>query len=92
MQILVIKAEKHYVRVTTSRGEELVLYRFSNALADVAEEDGSRVHRSYWVRRCAVVSRRTHGKNMELLMSNGVVVLVSRRYHELVNKMVRVQG
>nr|WP_283950365.1 LytTR family DNA-binding domain-containing protein [Pseudomonas piscis] len=89
--ILAIKAEEHYVRVISRAGEELVLYRFSQALTDLAAEDGFRVHRSHWVRRSAIVVRRTSGKGMELMLDNGAVVPVSRRYHELVKQIVKVE-
>ncbi|MGZ0705055.1 LytTR family DNA-binding domain-containing protein [Pseudomonas sp. L5B5] len=90
--ILAIKAEEHYVRVISREGAELVLYRFSQVLVDLAAEDGFRVHRSYWVRKGAIVSRRINGKGMDLLLSNGAVIPVSRRYHELLNQVIKVEG
>lgn len=88
-EIWAIKAEEHYVRVIGKEREELILCRFSDALRAVAEEDGFRVHRSYWVRRSPLVSREIVGKRMNLIMSNGLKIPVSRRYHELVEQIVR---
>ena len=52
--ILLMKAEEHYVRLYGEDAEELVPHRFGQAILDLTGEDGFRVHRSFWVRRAAV--------------------------------------
>jgi hypothetical protein len=75
-EVLALQAELHYVRVFTTAGDDLILYRFSDAVEEMADA-GMQVHRSWWVSREALVggamSPRPH-----LLLSNGSKVPVSR--------------
>lgn len=86
-QIWIVKAEEQYIRVIGTAGEELTLYRFNRAVIDLAAEDGFRVHRSYWVRRSAVVKPVMDGNQLSLEMKNGLHVPVSKRYHALVQQV-----
>lgn len=87
-QIWIVKAEEQYIRVIGATTEELTLYRFNRAVIDLAAEDGFRVHRSYWVRRSAVVKSVTNGSQLLLEMKNGTHVPVSKRYHALVQQLL----
>jgi len=78
--ILAVAAEDHYLRVHTPLGSDLILYRFGDALADLADADGLRVHRSWWVARAAVAACRREGERTVLDLSNGLTVPVSRTY------------
>lgn len=90
-EIWIIKAEEHYVRIIGSQREELILYRFSDALKAVSQDHGLRVHRSYWVRRDKIASiNYDTNKRMNLVMENGFTVPVSRRYYELIQQTVRI--
>jgi hypothetical protein len=77
-KLLAVQAEDHYVRVITDRGDDLVLYRFSDALEELRSFAGFRIHRSYWVAREAVRSIETENKNYFALLSNGLKVPISR--------------
>lgn len=81
--ILALKAEDHYVRVYTDRGSDLVLYRLSDAITELAALDGVRVHRSYWVRKSSVRGVQRHGRGLLLTLSNDLEVPVSQTYKEL---------
>jgi len=73
-----LSSERHYVRVYTSSGDELLLMRLSDAMDQCAGLDGIQVHRSHWVHRCAV-SAHLHGQGRsEVLLRNGVRIPVSR--------------
>lgn len=87
--IRVIKAEEHYVRVLSEDNEELVSYKFGDALKDMENEDGFQVHRSYWVRREAVVGTKEDGSKLSLEMSDGLIVPVSGPYRALVRQVFR---
>lgn len=79
-RLLAFAAEDHYLRVFTDRGEDLILRRFADAIAEVGAIDGLRVHRSWWVARDAVTGTERDGERMMLRLSNGVGVPVSRTY------------
>ncbi|MEM1396124.1 MAG: LytTR family DNA-binding domain-containing protein [Pseudomonadota bacterium] len=85
--ILYLKAEQHYVRVAGQNGDELVAYRFGDAVRDMDQHDGFRVHRSYWVSRCAVLGIKEAGSKLSLEMSDGTIVPVSGPYRALVRQV-----
>ena len=80
--VLALKAEDHYVRVFSDRGEKLLLMRISDAIAALNGVEGARVHRSYWVAKSAVERAETQGRNMTVYLKNGVQVPVSQTYKE----------
>lgn len=82
-EILALKAEDHYVRIYTTRGDTLVHHRFRDAVADLAGVDGLQVHRSFWVRRSAISRRYTEGHGHFLQLQNDLRVPVSRSYHHV---------
>ena len=79
-ELLALKAEDHYLRIYTTNGEELVLRRFRDALADVARSDGLQVHRGWWVARAAIDRVERDGDGRTLILVNGARVPVSRTY------------
>ena len=85
-QILMIRSEDHYLRVFTKLGNTLILYRLSEAVAELEGLGyrGLRVHRSYWVGLSSVEGVVIDGRKMNLHLINGEVVPVSRTYREIV--------
>jgi hypothetical protein len=81
--IIALKAEDHYVRVFTARGEALVLARLVDAIRELGPTEGSRVHRSYWISRAAVVRIEASGRNLVAHLRNGLEVPVSQTYKEV---------
>lgn len=78
--ILHIAVEDHYTLVKTSRGSELLLLRFSDALAEVGVSRGLQVHRSHWVADDFVDTvKRVDGRAV-LRLADGTEVPVSRTY------------
>ncbi|MDC7694379.1 LytTR family DNA-binding domain-containing protein [Asticcacaulis sp. DXS10W] len=77
-EILCMQVEDHYVRVYTSAGSQMVLMRFSDAVAAMQGVDGVRVHRSWWVARMAVTKIHKKGRKLEIELSNALLVPVSR--------------
>lgn len=75
--LLALEAEGHYLRVHTDAGSDLILYRLSDAMAELAAEDGAQVHRSWWVAARALAPER-HRDRLRLV--NGVEVPVSRSF------------
>jgi LytTr DNA-binding domain len=77
-RLLAIQAEDHYIRVITDSGDDLVLYRFSDALEELAQRLGYRVHRSYWIAKDAVSAVECENKNYIAILANGLRVPISR--------------
>ena len=79
-ELYAASSEDHYVRVHTSRGEELILMRFSDALKELNAVDGIQTHRSWWVARNGVLdSSRQEGKYC-LVLKSGATASISRSY------------
>lgn len=76
-ELLALQADGHYLRVYTVAGSDLILYRLGDALAELPDSEGMRVHRSWWVAERAV-SPDTAGDRLRLV--NGLEVPVSRSY------------
>ena len=82
--ILHMTVADHYTQVTTSRGRELILLRFSDALAECGDTPGLKVHRSHFVADTHVGRLlRTEGR-LAILLRDGQEVPVSRSRVEAV--------
>ncbi|RQW80633.1 MAG: LytTR family transcriptional regulator [Methylococcus sp.] len=85
--VLAVKAEQHYIRVFAGERSWLTLYRFSDALAELAGMPGLQVHRSYWVRPEFIEKIRRGGGRMTVQLRSGLEVPVSGPYKVLVRQM-----
>lgn len=86
-KIVALEAQEHYVKVYTDKGEGLILYRFGDAVQEVAQcRPGLRVHRSYWVAEDAVSDVLSAKKSYKLKLSNGLEVPVSNSYRKVVEQ------
>lgn len=85
-KILALQAEDHYLRVHTDRNNELIRYRFSDALEDVKHLPGLQVHRSFWINTAAIDYIRRSGRSYEIVLSDGLEVPVSRSYRYAVKE------
>jgi DNA-binding LytR/AlgR family response regulator len=75
-----LSVEDHYTLVKTSRGRELILLRFSDALGEIGPTAGLQVHRSHWVADNFVAGvNRANGK-LSLVLADGAEIPVSRTY------------
>ena len=59
--IYLIAAEQHYIRVVTKLGEDMIFYRFSDAVREMDDlnSTGKQIHRSFWVHPNGIVENRT---------------------------------
>lgn len=87
-EVLYLTMQDHYVQVVTSKGSELVLLRFGDALEELDGSDGLQIHRSHWVSRGAIAGWRRDKGKLLLEMSDGTELPVSRSY----TKAVRAAG
>jgi len=77
--IVALQMEDHYVRVHGANGEStLLLMRLRDAVAEMDGREGMQVHRSWWVARDAVQSVREAGRNVRLVLVNGLEAPVAR--------------
>ena len=75
-----IEAEDHYLRLHTSRGQDLILMRLGDAVDELEGLEGAQVHRSWWVARAAIDGVRRGDGRAVLTLKDGVEVPVSRTY------------
>jgi hypothetical protein len=90
--LIAIKAEDHYLKVTTLCGESLIHYRLTDALNELPEGCGIRIHRSHWVAADAIAQVEPAGRNLRLRLVNGVDVPVSQSYKQPVLTFCRSRG
>jgi len=89
--IVLLEAEEHYLRVVTSRGSALILYRLGDAVAELVGLDGDQVHRSFWIAWPEVVGIEQRGGAYRLTMSSGDQVPVSRSHLGVVKRHISRQ-
>ena len=77
-----LRMRDHYVEAHTDAGCELVLMRFGDALKEVEDIEGARVHRSHWVAASAVRRLLREGGKTTLELDNGTRVPVSRSHRQ----------
>lgn len=87
--VLLLKAEEHYIRIFLDDREELVLYRFSDAVAELDTGLGCQVHRSYWVSFRSIERIETGDRKITLHLTLGLQVPVSARYQEIVRQRTK---
>ena len=66
------------MRAHTALGSELILLRMRDAVAELEGIDGAQVHRSWWVARDAVEDVKRDGRNLRLVLPDGLEAPVSR--------------
>ncbi len=78
--LVAISVEDHYVRVRTTKGEEMILLRLADAIREVGATPGAQVHRSHWAAFDQVTSATRDGDRAVLQMTKGGDIPVSRRH------------
>lgn len=87
-----VSAEEHYVRIHTSSGDVLIYKRFSDAVKELGNLNGVRVHRSHWISPYAVTGVTREGKRMAVSLRDGTLIPVSRPYQEIVRGLAAQCG
>lgn len=77
-ELYALSAEDHYVRMHTSKGEEMVLMRLSDAIAETDGLIGWQTHRSWWVAKSAIENIQSKGRAAEVTLKSGLKAPVSR--------------
>jgi DNA-binding LytR/AlgR family response regulator len=76
----------HYTEVVTTRGRELILLRFSDALMEIGNTEGIRLHRSHWVAADHVAGLKRDNGKLFVVARDGMEMPVSRSYAEAVRR------
>lgn len=76
--IVALSAELHYLRVHTALGDDLILYPFGRAVAEMPEGAGLRVHRSHWIARGHLTRIERSGSAGRAVLGTGLEVPVAR--------------
>jgi hypothetical protein len=79
-EIWAVEAEDHYLRLHTSKGQDLILLRLADAVAELEGIEGMQVHRSWWVSRDAITDAKRGDGRATLTLKDGAEVPVSRTY------------
>ena len=90
--LLYLKAELQYIKVITSKGQELILYSLREAMNELSQSSGVQVHRSYWVASSTIESFRSKGRQGELVLVDGTIVPVSRAKVSQVKSLCKSLG
>ena len=80
-----LSANDHFVHVRTKTGEHKIRMRLRDAIMEMDGVDGVCVHRSHWVPLDVMVSVRKASGKISVVLTNGEVVPVSRKYRENVD-------
>jgi hypothetical protein len=79
-EIYALEAEEHYTKIHTSKGNTLLLMRFSDAIVEMEPQPGLQVHRSFWVSRRAVERVARVEQRWVVRLKGGLEIPVSRSY------------
>lgn len=82
--ILHMTVADHYTEVTTTRGRELILLRFSDALDEIGDTPGLQVHRSHFVADLHVERLLRAEGRLAILGKDGAEIPVARSRAEAV--------
>ncbi len=73
-----VEAEDHYLRLHTSKGQDLLLMRLADAIGELEGVEGAQTHRSWWVARAAVQQVKRDNGRVSLILPDGAAAPVSR--------------
>lgn len=79
-ELYAVEAQDHYLRLHTSRGQDLILMRLSDAVAELEGIEGAQTHRSWWVAKSAVEDARRGDGRATLRLKGEIDAPVSRAY------------
>lgn len=78
--LVALSAEDHYVSVLTTKSQEMLLMRLSDAINEVGSTAGLQIHRSHWVALDHISDVRRINDRSEVTLSNQETRPISRGY------------
>ncbi|NTE35030.1 LytTR family DNA-binding domain-containing protein [Agrobacterium tumefaciens] len=91
-ELLRLSVQDHYTEIVTTRGHQLVLLRFSDALKEIGQTEGLQVHRSHWIADADAVSLRKQAGRLHVITRDGTEIPVSRSYSAVVQARFTVHA
>jgi len=85
-EIWAVEAEDHYLRLHTSKGQDLILMRLADAIDELEGIEGARTHRSWWVARDAIADAKRADGRAVLTLKDGAEIPVSRTYAKVLRE------
>jgi len=85
-EVWAVESEDHYLRLHTSKGQDLILLRLADAVAELEGIEGTQVHRSWWVARDAIADAKRGDGRATLTLKDGSEVPVSRTYARIIRE------
>jgi hypothetical protein len=79
-EVWAVEAEDHYLRLHTSKGQDLILMRLADAISELEGVEGAQAHRSWWVARDAITGAERGDGRATLTLKDGSEVPVSRTF------------
>ncbi|WCJ61703.1 LytTR family DNA-binding domain-containing protein [Agrobacterium tumefaciens] len=83
-ELLRLSVQDHYTQIVTTRGQQLVLLRFADALKELGQTAGLQVHRSHWIADADIVSLRKQAGRLHVMTRDSTEIPVSRSYRAAV--------
>lgn len=77
-ELYALSSEDHYVRIITSKGDDLILMRLSDAIKETAPLKGLQTHRSWWVAEAGVEAVKKQDGKLSVLLKNESSAPISR--------------
>ena len=75
-----LSVQDHYVEIVTTKGQELILMRLSDAIRETGQDMGLQVHRSHWVAFGHIASVTRTGDKARITLKDGRDIPASRSY------------
>ncbi len=85
--IIALQAQDHYVLAYLPHGKRLILYRFRDAVAELATIDGAQIHRSWWISGAAARAARREPGTLSFKIGEDLVVPVGRTWREHAHRL-----
>jgi LytTr DNA-binding domain len=91
-RLLRLSVQDHYTEVVTTRGRELILLRFTDAVNETAGVSGRRIHRSHWVADDHVKTVARERGKLFIEAADGTMLPVSRPYEAEIRARFGIAG
>jgi DNA-binding LytR/AlgR family response regulator len=82
--IVSLTVRDHYVEVTTTAGRHMVLMRLTDAIEELDDLPGERLHRSHWAAAAHLTRLERRGQKQVVYLSDGRDLPVSKSYVDAV--------
>lgn len=82
-EIWAVSQDDHFIRVYGAKGEDRILYRFSDAVHDLRGTNGTCVHLEHWILKDAIKQVDDVDGTFEIVLKNGKRFPVCESYRRV---------